>query len=64
MNTRRTAAFATKIGVHKNTATDWDPAGKLSARRTLAGHRCHTDEDVYRYFGVERPSAPRQTVVC
>ena len=63
MNIYRAAAFAAKIGVHKNTVKAWDLNGKLPARRTPAGHRYYTDEDVDRYFGVERQPSPKQTVV-
>ncbi|MDE0670527.1 MAG: MerR family transcriptional regulator, partial [Caldilineaceae bacterium] len=63
MKIHRAAAFAARIGVHKNTVKAWSLKGKLPARRTPAGHRYYTDADVDRYFGVERVSEPGRTVV-
>jgi len=63
MKIYRAAAFAAKIGVHKNTVKAWSLNGKLPARRTPAGHRHYTEADVDRYFGVERVSEPGRTVV-
>ncbi len=57
------AAFAAKIGVHKNTVKVWSLNGKLPDRRTPAGHRHYTEADVDRYFGVERVSETGRTVV-
>ena len=54
MKIYRAAAFAAKIGVHKNTVKAWSLNGKLSARRTPSGHRYDTDADVDRFFGMER----------
>ena len=63
MKIYRAAAFAAKIGVHKNTVKAWSLNGKLPARRTPSGHRYYTDADVDRYFGVERSQDPVRTVV-
>ena len=64
MKIYRAAAFAAKIGVHKNTVKAWSLSGKLPARRTPSGHRYYTDADVDRFFGVERaPPELRRTVV-
>ncbi|MXZ23959.1 MAG: MerR family transcriptional regulator, partial [Caldilineaceae bacterium SB0665_bin_21] len=52
MKIHRAAAFAAKIGVHKNTVKAWSLKGKLPDRRTPAGHRYYTEADVDRYFGV------------
>ncbi len=57
------AAFAAKIGIHKNTVKAWILKGKLPDRRTLVGHRHCTDADMDRYFGVERVSGSGRTVV-
>ncbi|MYC63397.1 MAG: MerR family transcriptional regulator, partial [Caldilineaceae bacterium SB0661_bin_34] len=54
MKIHRAAAFAAKIGVHKNTVKAWSLKGKLPDRRTPSGHRYYTEADVERYFGVER----------
>ena len=54
MKIYRAAAFAAKIGVHKNTVKAWSLNGKLSARCTPSGHRYDTDADVDRFFGMER----------
>ena len=59
----RTAAFAAKIGVYKNTVKAWSLKGKLPDRRTPSGHRHCTEADVERYFGVERISGSGRTVV-
>ena len=65
MKIYRAAAFAAKIGVHKNTVKAWSLEGKLPDRRTPAGHRYYTEADVDRYFGVERaPEAGRTVVYC
>ena len=63
MKIHRAAAFAAKIGVHKNTVKAWSPKGKLPDRRTPAGHRHCTEADVDRYFGVERAPGAGCTVV-
>ena len=63
MKIHRAAAFAAKIGVHKNTVKAWSLKGKLPDRRTPAGHRYYTEADVERYFGVERASEAGRTVV-
>ena len=63
MKIYRAAAFAAKIGDHKNTVKAWSLKGKLPDRRIPAGHRHCTDADVERYFGVERVSEPGRTVV-
>ena len=63
MKIYRAAAFAAKIGVHKNTVKAWSLNGKLPARRTPSGHRYYTDADVDRYFGVERAQEPGRTAV-
>ena len=63
MKIHRAAAFAARIGVHKNTAKAWSLKGKLPDRRTPAGHRYYTEADVERYFGVEHASEARRTVV-
>jgi len=63
MKIYRAAAFAAKIGVHKNTVKAWSLNGKLPARRTPSGHRYYTDADVEQYFGVERASGSGRTVV-
>ena len=63
MKIYRAAAFAAKIGVHKNTVKAWSLKGKLPDRRTPAGHRYYTEADVERYFGVEPAPDTRQTVV-
>ncbi len=64
MKIYRAAAFAAKIGVHKNTVKVWSLSGKLPARRTPSGHRHCTDAD--RFFGVERdpPAVGRTVVYC
>ncbi len=49
MKIHRAAAFAARIGVHKNTAKAWSLKGKLP--------------DVERYFGVEHASEAGRTVV-
>ena len=65
MKIHRAAAFAAKIGVHKNTVKAWSLKGKLPDRRTPAGHRYYTDADVERYFGVEHaPEAGCTVVYC
>ena len=67
MKIYRAAAFAAKIGVHKNTVKAWSLKGKLPDRRTPAGHRYYTEADVDRYFGVERapePDTPWSTAAC
>ena len=66
MKIYRAAAFAAKIGVHKNTVKSWSRSGKLPDRRTPAGHRYYTDADVDRYFGVQRDEAGagRTVVYC
>ena len=65
MKIYRAAAFAAKIGVHKNTVKAWSLNGKLPARRTPSGHRYYTDADVERYFGVARAQAQgRPAVYC
>ncbi|MCY3659460.1 MAG: IS607 family transposase [Caldilineaceae bacterium] len=65
MKIYRAAAFAAKIGVHKNTVKAWSLKGKLPDRRTPAGHRYYTEADVDRYFGVERaPEAGHTVVYC
>ena len=66
MKIYRAAAFAAKIGVHKNTVKAWSLNGKLPARRTPSGHRYYTDADVDRFFGVERdpPELGRTVVYC
>ncbi len=61
MKIHRAAAFAAKIGVHKNTVKAWSLKGQLPDRRTPAGHRHCTDAD--RFFGVERVSGSGRTVV-
>ena len=63
MKIYRVAAFAAKIGVHKNTVKAWSLNGKLPARRTPSGHRYYTDADVDRYFGVERAQEQGRTAV-
>ncbi|MXZ40427.1 MAG: IS607 family transposase [Caldilineaceae bacterium SB0666_bin_21] len=64
MKVYRAAAFADKIGVHKNTVKSWSGSGKLSDRRPPAGHRHCTDADVDRHFGVKRKDGKgRRTVV-
>ena len=63
MKIYRAAAFAAKIGVHKNTVKAWSLNGKLPARRTPSGHRYYTDADVERYFGVARSQAQGRTAV-
>ncbi|MXZ42988.1 MAG: IS607 family transposase [Caldilineaceae bacterium SB0666_bin_21] len=63
MKIHRAAAFAARIGVHKNMVKVWSLKGKLPDRRTSAGHRYYTDADVERYFGVERVSGSGRTVV-
>ena len=67
MKIYRVAAFAARIGVHKNMVKAWSLKGKLPDRRTPAGHRHCTDADVDRYFGVERapgPGAPWSMAAC
>ena len=66
MKIYRAAAFAAKIGVHKNTVKAWSLNGKLPARRTPSGHRYYTEADVDRFFGVERapPELGRTVVYC
>ena len=65
MKIHRAAAFAAKIGVHKNTVKAWSLKGKLPDRRIPAGHRHCTEADVDRYFGVERaPEAGHTVVYC
>ncbi|MXZ43336.1 MAG: MerR family transcriptional regulator, partial [Caldilineaceae bacterium SB0666_bin_21] len=65
MKIYRAAAFAARIGVHKNTVKSWSRSGKLPDRRTPAGHRYYTEADVDRYFGVERaPESGRTVVYC
>ncbi len=66
MKIYRAAAFAAKIGVHKNTVKAWSVSGKFPARRTPAGHRYYTEADVDRFFGVERdpPELGRIVVYC
>ena len=65
MKIHRAAAFAAKIGVHKNTVKAWSLEGKLPDRRTPAGHRHCTNAVVDRYFGVERaPGSGRTVVYC
>ncbi len=60
-----TAAFAAKIGMHKNTVKAWSLKDKLPDRRTPAGHRYCTEADVDRYFGVEHASeAGRKGIIC
>ena len=63
MKIHRAAAFAARIGVHKNTVKAWSLQGKLPDRRTPAGHRHCTEADVDRYFGVERAPGSGRTVV-
>ena len=63
MKVYRAAAFAARIGVHKNTVKAWSLNGKLPARRTPSGHRYYTDADVDRYFGVERAQEEGRTAV-
>ena len=63
MKIHRAAAFAARIGVHKNKVKAWSLKGKLPDRRTLAGHRYCTDADGDRYFGVERVSETGRTVI-
>ena len=57
MKIYRAAAFAARIGVHKNTVKAWSLNGKLPARRTPSGHRYYTDADV------ERSQDPVRTAV-
>ena len=63
MKIYRAAAFAARIGVHKNTVKTWSRKGKLPDRRIPAGHRHGTEAAVARYFGVERVSEAGRTVV-
>ena len=63
MKIHRAAAFAAKIGMHKNTVKAWSLKGKPPDRRTPAGHRHCTDADVDRYVGVEHASEAGRTVV-
>ena len=51
MKIHRAAAFAAKIGVHKNTVKAWSLKGKLPNRRPPVGHRHCTDADVERVPG-------------
>ncbi len=59
----KVSEFAAKIGVSVKTVQRWDNSGKLSARRTVAGYRYYTDDDVRTALGLQSSERERKTIV-
>jgi len=53
---------ANQLGVTKKTLQDWDRAGKLTALRTVGGHRRYRQSDIKKLQGIEQESLDRNQV--
>lgn len=55
--------FARRIGKSTTTLRRWDKEGRLTAKRTPAGHRFYDESDVRKALGIE-PSKRKTVVYC
>ncbi len=59
----RVGEFAKRIGKSPDTLRRWDREGRLSAKRTPAGHRYYDEADVRKALGIEPPETEKRTIV-
>lgn len=55
---------ADQLGVTKKTLQDWDKSGKLSALRTVGGHRRYRQSDIEKLQGIEQKILNRNQVAA